>query len=196
LFERSNLHHCLSPPIPNQSSPPVARFRRLVTIYHMQKFEGKSCIFGVLTKILLNTRNELTSFLPLPIMAYLHHGHPSPHPTPAASRVHRRPVVDEKRRWDFDGKLVLGVMFWFVHENFDLTPPHLPSPANHQTSHPIWPPNPNRFKSINDKGERIWGWPIAGEFCCRTFLIDLPSYFLLIFFSTQQNGHPYAPRPN
>jgi hypothetical protein len=55
----------------------------------MQKFEGKSCIFDVLTKILANTRNELTSFLPLPgIVPHLPHGHPSPHLTPAASSVH------------------------------------------------------------------------------------------------------------
>ena len=82
LFERSNLHHCLSPPIPNQSSPPVVRFRRLVTIYHMQKFEGKSCIFGVLTKILLNTRNELTSFIPSPSW---HRPPLAPHPSLAPS---------------------------------------------------------------------------------------------------------------
>jgi hypothetical protein len=67
----------------------------------MQKFEGKSYIFGVLTKILLNTRNELTSFPPPHhgiIVRHLHHGHPSPHPPPAASRVHRWPVVDKNKR--------------------------------------------------------------------------------------------------
>jgi hypothetical protein len=68
-LEQTNLPHRPSQPIPVQFAPLVARFHRIASLYHMQKFEGKSCIFDVLTKILANTRNELTSFLPLPIMA-------------------------------------------------------------------------------------------------------------------------------
>jgi hypothetical protein len=63
----------------------------------MQKFEGKSFIFGVLTKILANTRNEFTSFPHHGIVLLLPHCHPSPHPTPTAYRVHLLPVILDKK---------------------------------------------------------------------------------------------------
>ena len=84
---------------------------------------------------------------------HLPHGQPPHDPTPAASRIHRRLVADEKRRWDFDCKLDFELMFWWAHEKFEFSPPHLPLFANHPTptSHPIRSPYPLEY--IVDEGK-------------------------------------------
>jgi hypothetical protein len=88
---------------------------------------------------------------------HLPHGQPPPDPTPAASRIHRRLAADEKRRWDVDCINDFELMFWCAHENFDVSPPHLPPLANHPTptSHPIRPPNP--LANIIDEGQTKYG---------------------------------------
>jgi hypothetical protein len=73
-----------------------------VLVGDMQKFQGKVFIFCLQTKDLANTRHGLTS-IPLPIMVSSSTCptaifRPILPPPPAASRVHRWPVMDEKRR--------------------------------------------------------------------------------------------------
>ena len=119
---------------------------------------------------------------------HLPHGQPPPDPTPVASRIHRRLVADEKRRWDVDGKLVFELMFWCAHEKFEFSPPHLPSTANHPTptSHPIRPPNPLEY--IIDEGQTKYGgkkW-LASLFS-RYFLITHLSHIILLLLTRR---HP------
>jgi hypothetical protein len=117
---------------------------------------------------------------------HLPHGQPPPDPTPAASRIHQRLAADEKRRWDVDCINDFELMFWCAHENFDFSPPHLPSTTNHPTptSHPIRPQYPLEY--IVDEGKRKY----EGEKSPASLLAGYFSITHLLFLSfASHRGH-------